>query len=319
MKTVLTIACLFVPTIAWAQSQESRDAPPTTTAVERTWTVAVEPTFGFGSSEGFAEDTSTLIDESSFKTGLSLKLPLDSGWSFKLTPEIGYSPNRYDADAPSSAASLSIRLQHSENTSSAESTTGLIKAQDSRTWFVEYKPGVTMTDLFSDTQRRDETFGGGVTFSNIANYLCGPEETPNPDREDNPYAPNGCTMPGGLTYILTPGIEFQDSSDDARDIFRPYLTGKVTWPLWGRQFGFEARGEGRFFDSATVPGGDAREDYRFAATLSVTLWEQSISKTQPWGLKVDLGVRYLRKWSNLDSAEGEEVLLVPSIGYSRRF
>lgn len=307
---LITAGLLLIPGMACAQSQEFRDAPA------NNWTVGVEPTFGFGSSEGFAEDSAVLIDESSFKTGFFWKIELPENFSIKVTPELGYSPNRYDTDAPSSAASLSFRLQHVENTSSARTDTGAeIKAQDTRTWFAEYRPAATHEDFLGDTLRREQTLGTGVTFSNIAYYLCGRGETPSPD----PSSGNRCTQPGGLTYTFTPGLEFLDSSDDTRDLLKPYVSGRVSWPMWGRQFSFEAKGEGRFFDSATVPGGASREDYRVAATLSVVLWEQKTGPDQPWGLKIDLGVRYLRKWSNLDSAEGEEVLLVPGLGYTRQF
>ena len=318
MKYLLAGALLLAPALAHAQAQELRDTPPAVTGIERQWQVRAEPTFGFGSSEGLVTDTTTLIDESSFAAGLSWKVPFGERVSLKFVPELGYSPNRYDPDAPSSALNLTFRLQHSTPTSRAVNTRGeVIDLQDSRTWFIEYKAGATLEDLFDDVSSEAQTIGGGVVFSNIANYLCREGQTPS----RNTALGNRCDGKGGLTYTVTPGIEVTDSSNDGNDLTKAYLSGKVSWPAWGRQLSFETKGEGRFYDSARTGGGDRREDYRLASTLSVDLSDWLHRDSAPWtrNLELGIGVRYLRKWSNIEANEGEEFMIVPSLGYRRSF
>ncbi|MBW8304565.1 MAG: hypothetical protein K0M78_11640 [Brevundimonas sp.] len=318
MRWIPAAALLLTPATAFAQSQEFRDRPPQATGIEREWQIKAEPAFGFGSSEGVVEDSTTLIDESSFGAGLSWKVPIGERVSLKFAPELGYSPNRYDTDAPSSALNLTFRLQHSTPTSRAENTRGeVIELQDSRTWFVEYKAGATLEDLFDTVSSEAQTLGAGVVFSNIAKYLCGDGQT----SSDDVTGGNTCDQKGGLTYTFTPGIDVTDSSDDGEDLTKPYLSGKVSWPAWGRQFSLETKGEGRFYDSARTVGGDLREDFRLAATLSVDLSDWLHCDNLPWtkSLEFGIGVRYLRKWSNIEENEGEEFLVIPSLGYRRNF
>ncbi|MEG3082037.1 hypothetical protein U1707_00135 [Sphingomonas sp. PB2P12] len=262
------------------------------------------------------------VDESEVALGFRFIRSLTDSLEVQATPSVGYSPQVYDKNDPSSQARVGFEIRRrmffgSDQRPLPYTSVGKISAQA----FARYSPSLGFANAFGDHAFFDNGLAGGVRLANDVWFHC---------RQRWIMAVGlGCNPARRVAVQFTPSLQYLVSDKSARRRLVPQADASLVVPLRDINIRLASRFENRRFSDLKIAGGGRQRDGRITASLSFDfapaipklrrlLFGDETGKVIVNDFTLEVGARYVRNRSNNTEKNFDRIFFVPAFSYTRQ-